>query len=369
MSYKTNHKMKAMLIVALLFGLFIVEAAGAPEIEWSRTFGGKERDGGFYIQQTSDGGYIIRGWTESYGAGGSDIWLIKTDSKGNEQWNKTFGGREDEQAFCIQQTSDGYFIGGSTSSIAEDRWTIWLIKTDSKGNEQWNKTVETKKGTDLFNGKPTKDGGFIFCGTTREPAPDYPEFAPGYPELYERGIVIKVDSQGNKEWEKIVSDIFPEEWYEWSKSRPESLWIWDVTQTSDGGYIITGDSNPLYPAPPIFIVKLDPKGNLEWQKTFGGGEKEGMDRLLHLYFGGGFAIAETDDGGYILTGYTGGELFVIRTDSKGNEIWNMFYEEEKGGCGRAIQQTKDGGYIIAGYTGSPYGWDESDLLLIKLKPE
>lgn len=133
----------------------------SPEEEWNKTFGGISEDWGQSVQQTTDSGYIITGWTGSYGAGSMDVWLIKTDTNGNEQWNKKFGGPKDDWGYSGRQTTDGgYIIIGVLRSWVPGYGAGWLIKTDANGNEQWNKTLDGCG----FSVQQTTDGGYIIAG-------------------------------------------------------------------------------------------------------------------------------------------------------------------------------------------------------------
>ncbi|MEW5761188.1 MAG: hypothetical protein AB1779_10545, partial [Candidatus Thermoplasmatota archaeon] len=158
----------------------------------NKTFGGRNYDGGYSVQQTKDEGYIITGNTESYGAGDYDLWLIKIDCSGNEEWNRTFGGSNDDSGASIQQTEDGgYIVVGSTESYGAGDNDLWLIKTDAYGNEQWDKTFGRSDSDYGESVQQTKDGGYVIVGNTYSN------------DHYTTDTwLIKTDSSGNKQWDK-----------------------------------------------------------------------------------------------------------------------------------------------------------------------
>lgn len=322
-------------LLAALAILFLPSIASAtPSEQWNRTFGGLNNDSGWSAQQTSDGGYILTGWTESFGAGGSDVYLVKTDSVGNFQWSKTFGGAGRDGAYSVQQTSDGgYILAGDTSSYGNGSGDVYLVKTDSSGSQQWYKTFGGIYFDSAHAVQQTVDGGYILTGQT----------GVGYSG---DAWLIKTDANGNEEWNRIFGGANDDATHA-------------VQQTSDGGYILAGRT---YGAnPDTYLIKTDASGYQQWSKTFAG-----------PYFDEGISVRQTLDGGYIIAGETGsitygsgGDAFLIKTDASGNQEWYKTFGGIASDRSLSVQQTSDSGYILAGATGVDSFWTVGDAWLIK----
>ena len=302
--------------------LFLVEISSAvPDEQWNKTFGGSNFDWANSVQQTSDGDYIIAGGTYSFGAGNYDAWLIKTDSSGNEQWNKTFGGEMSDRANSVQQTSDGgYILAGYA-----DSGNAWLIKTDAYGNENWDKKFILNGGADeAYSAMQTSDGGYILAGEVYTSSEGF------------QAWLIKTDSNGNEQWNKT----FGGNNIDWAKS---------VQQTSDGGYILAGMTQSYGSSGGCaWLIKTDLNGNEQWNKTLSGGL---VDKANF--------VKQTLDEGYILAGGVGYDAWLSKTDSNGNEQWNKTFIFELMEEAYSVQQTSDNGYILTGLTSTGtnyYSW-------------
>jgi hypothetical protein len=304
---------------------------------WSTTFGGPYSEGANSVRQTTDGGYILCGNTESYGEGGRDIWLIKTDAIGNELWSRTFGGIYGELTGTVQQTEDGgYIISGTTPANGDNGSDIWLIKTDSVGNELWSSTYGGAESDHGGYVQQTTDGGYIAGGYTTS-------FGEGYRDYY----LLKTDDEGNLQWFQTYGG-------------PYDDFGRMVIQTHDGGYVIGGSTDPIGGNFHMLIIRTDTEGNQIWARTYGEEERS--------VFGG---IQQTADGGFIITGFTDGpdgqDIWLFKTDGSGNLMWEQVFGGESQDSGEAVQQTSDNGYVVTGWTRNE--GMQTDVVLYRFDPE
>ena len=170
--------------------VYLVKTDSQGRETWSTTFGGTQDDSGYSVQETSDGGYIIAGHTMSFGSGSADVYLVKTDSQGRETWNRTFGGSQDDLGYSVQETSDGgYIISGYTMSFNAGGRDGYLVKTDSQGRETWSTTFGGSGHDFGWSVQETSGGGYIIAGHTMS-------FGAGEGDVY----LVKTDSQGRETW-------------------------------------------------------------------------------------------------------------------------------------------------------------------------
>jgi hypothetical protein len=324
--------------------VYVVKLDAHGNLQWTKTIGGPGNEEGFSLIQTSDGGYAIAGFTISFGAGGADVYVVKLDAKGNLQWTRTIGGESDDIGHSLIQTSDGgYAIAGLTSSFGAGGDDVYLVKLDAKGNLQWTRTIGGESDDIGHSLIQTSDGGYAIAGYTYSlNAEDW--------DVY----VVKLDANGNLQWTKTIG----------GENNEGILLIHapaDIIQTSDGGYAIAGSTKSFGAGKDdVYVVKLDANGNLQWTKTIGG---TGYDW--------GESLIQTSDGGYAIAGYTesfgtrSGDVYLVKLDANGNLQWTKTIGGTGWDVGHSLIQTSDGGYAIASFTES-FGARDLDVYVVKL---
>jgi len=312
-------------------------------LTWKRIFGGDFYDSGYSVALTHDGGYVITGcftFQKGY-MEYRDVFLIKTDSHGYMQWSKTYGGKYDDQGVSVQQTSDGgYIIVGEKQKTEFDYfgtdYDVYLIKTNSNGQVLWEKTYGGPNEDFGYSVQETSEGDFIIVGQTYS-------FSEG--NIY----LLKTDSEGNVLWEKVYGGEY------------DDSGGYSVQQSADGGYVITGYvfsySKFDYD---IYLLKTDSNGNFQWAQTYGGDQ----------YWGKGFSVQQTFDGGYIVTGgnedwlnteYFEYDAFLLKADANGNMQWLKTFGGANDDVGYSVKQASDGGFVMTGI--NPEIWWEGVYLV------
>jgi hypothetical protein len=348
------------------------------EIQWQRTLGGTSTESVYSILQTSDGGYIAAGRTHSNDGdvsgnhGDWDCWVVKLTSMGVVEWQKTYGGSNWDEAYFIQQTTEGgYILAGNSVSTDGDvtgnhgYFDIWVVKLNQTGTIEWQKSLGGGNGAEYAQCvRQTIDGGYIVAGSTNSTDGDV-SGNNGTDDYW----VVKLSPAGTIEWQNALGGLGIDVAH-------------SICQASDDGYVVVGhsgsDSNGdvtgHHGGFDAWVVKLSNAGDLQWQKALGG---SGPDW--------GFSIQPTNDGGYVISGETqstdgdvldndgGADAWVIKLGQLGEIQWQKTFGGAEAEGANVILQTNDGGYITAGYTYSNNG-DVSgnhggrDIWVVKLSP-
>ncbi|MGB2989941.1 MAG: dockerin type I repeat-containing protein [Candidatus Zixiibacteriota bacterium] len=317
--------------------VYLIKTDSKGDTLWARTYGGAGWDQGNSVRQTSDGGYIVAGWTDSFGLA-IQVYLIKTDAYGDTIWTRTYGDTAWEYSIDVRQTADGGYAVVGSRRIRPGIWDVYLIKTDSTGGLQWSKTYGGNRDDRGSSVQQTPDGGYIIAGYC-----GYAGFS-GYIVC-----LIKTDPEGDTLWTRTY---YPE--------GSLSSQVWDCVLTRDGGYILAGRSFNQAINSDVYLIKTDAEGDTIWTRIYGGAPWEI-----------GVAVRPTYDGGYIVAGISPdsasgrNDVWLIKTDSKGDTLWTRIYGGSGGDSPGDVLQASDGGYLVVGATSS-YGAGSGDMYLLKI---
>jgi hypothetical protein len=307
--------------------LLIMRLAADGTVSWQKTYGGIQYDSAYEIMETSDGGYIVAGKTTSFGSGDHDFWLMKLSSSGTVTWQKTFGNSLGENDPSVVINSDGTFtIAGATASTGAGLQDIWVAKISASGSIVWQKTYGGAQAERNAHISLTSDGGYII-------AADSTSFGGGSRDMW----LLKLDSSGTITWQNSYGNGLDHI-------------MSDVQQLSDGGYIVS--SYDLGPGSVITrILKVNSAGTLVWAKAFGG---SGYETRI-------YSIQETNDQGIIIGGSNfdgvNYSMWAAKLTSSGSVTWQKDYQGDTNQSKviKAIRQVRDSGYIMAGYQGAGIG--------------
>jgi len=373
-------------LVAISLFNFHTVFSQAPIKQWDLRYGGTSEDVFYDLKQTTDGGYILGGASESgisgdktqESQGEDDYWVIKTDANGVKQWDYRYGGTDEEYFITLEQTTDGGYIlggktfsdiGGDVSMPARGMKDIWIVKIDANGLKQWDATFGGSDNDALFGLHQTTDGGYIFGGPSSSGiSGDKTQESWGDHDYW----VVKTDANGVKQWDARFGgtgdDIMK-----------------GLIQTNDGGYMLCGSSTseisgdktqPTWGEGDFWIVKIDANGVKQWDARYGGDKDED-----------GKTVVQTSDGGYLIGGSSksgiggdktidsqgGDDFWIVKIDANGVKQWDARYGGSEEELLKSIRPTFDGGYILGGYSASGASGDktqacqgENDYWIVKI---
>lgn len=360
-------KYRNLLIYTLIILSYPIMSA--QDIMWEKSFGGRHADYLADVQPTMDYGFILAGSSLSKktgtksqeGTGDLDYLIWKMDESGSTDWQKSYGGSGSDLLKVVLNTPDGGFILGGISNSAmgfdkkeEGRGgsDFWIIRTDAKGNELWQKVFGGKGEDDLTALIRTKDGGFLIGGSSSSTA-EANEKLLGRKKESSRGSldywIIKIDAEGNEQWQRTYGGKYADV-------------LQSMTATADGGYIVGGYSNSpaskdkatanLGSGNDFWILKLDEQGAMEWQQSLGGA---GEDQLK--------VVLQTKDGNYIAAGHSnsttrtsknGADLWMVKLDTAGLPLWEKAFDIAKNDILTSLIEEQDGTFLLGAYSPSGY---------------
>lgn len=359
--------MKKKIVVCLLAtgGVLLSYAQLQAGVQWEKTFGGTSTDAATVAKPTSDGGYILGGYSYSDISGSKstpcqgvgDYWVVKLDASGNKQWDQTFGGAQFDGLTALHQTSDGgYILGGISFSDPSGTKTsanygagdFWIVRLNGSGARLWDKSFGGTNLDTLTTLQQTSDGGYMLGGTSFS-APSGNKTSASFGSDSGDYWIVKLDPSGNKQWDKSFGGNDLDD-------------LRSLQQTSDGGYVIGGFStsaangnktstNLGSGTSDYWVLKLDASGNKQWERAYGGSDADEL-----------YALQQTRDGGYILGGhsYSGVsgnkssanfgsyDYWIVKLNSSGAKEWDKSFGGDNEEKLRSVQQRSDGSYILGG---------------------
>jgi hypothetical protein len=383
-------RIRTTLLAVLSLCLAAFAQPQAPNIEWSRTYGGSGDDECSSIQPTADGGYVLAGSTNSFGAGDYDAWLVRTDSNGDSLWSRTYGGSGNDYCAAAYQTADGgYVFCGGTDSYGAGSHDFWLVRMTANGDSLWSRTFGGAGWDICYGMQQTSDGGFVLAGWTNSIG--------GQRDFW----LVKADEDGDSLWSRVFGGAQSDEchaivrsldggyllvgetisfgaedqdfWAIKTGANGDSVWswvyggtatdvCWSADQAADGGYVLGGWTWSATSNMDFWLVRVDGGGSQLWARQLGGSDWD----VCH-------SVVQTTDG-YVLGGETLSfgagdcDAWLVKTDLNGDSVWSLTVGGDSTDDCRAVVRSSDGGYIVAGNSNSS-GAGDYDFWLVKFAPE
>ncbi|HRG29672.1 MAG TPA: MopE-related protein, partial [Chitinophagales bacterium] len=346
-----------LIVTSLFIILSFTARAQVPEIIWQHSYGGSGWDQANAVKQTPDGGYIVAGYTYSLDGdvtlnqGLSDYWVLKLNSLGVIEWEKTYGGSATDDCSDITLWLDGgYILAGQTFSVDGDvsgnngSYDYWIVKIDESGDVEWQKCFGGSAFDAAHAISNTIDGGYIIIGESQSSDGDVTGHHGGLTGDY---WVVKIDTNGEIEWENSYGTDNIDD----GKT---------VIQTSDEGYLLAGYGDGL--SAYYQVIKIDNEGELQWVKTFGGSSTDIAYDILETSTGEIMVVGTTNSDDFDVSESHGAyDTWVLKLNSLGNIIWENTYGGSQFEEGFAITEVDNLHFIVVGASDS----EDGDLMAHK----
>ncbi|MEL6820129.1 MAG: T9SS type A sorting domain-containing protein [Calditrichota bacterium] len=307
--------------------VWLLKVSPSGNEQWSKSYGGNKLDRGYALVQLPDDGFLVAGETSSRGNGLNDLWVLRTNSSGDTLWTRTYGGAGTEFAEDLKLTSDGGFtLLSATRSFGAGGLDCWLLRCDANGDTLWTKSYGGTANDFITSVEVTSDGGYAIIGST------FSFGEPGQPDMW----LVRTDANGDTLWTTIYNGPH----YPWSTDAGNF-----VKETSDGGFLLLGNTNglPNTTNRDIWLIRTDANGDTLWTQSYGGTMTEDAVGLVEL-----------QDGGYMIAGSSldnnGDQALVICTNATGDSLWDWRMGDTNSEQIWAIAPTTDNSAILAGYT-------------------
>ena len=267
--------------------VYLVKLSAGGQILWEKVYGGESYDEARCIKAVPDGGYIVAGRTKSFGAGYYDVYLLRLNENGDTLWTKTFGGDNNDEAYCVEVTDDGGFVvAGKTASVGSPGSNVLLLKVSSSGVGEWMEAYGDINWDEGYSVVQTEDGGFLVAGKTLSSET-------GSFDMY----LVRTNSEGDSLWARTIGGSGDDE-------------AWCLRKIGDENYILTGGSRGGEDFQAVLYM-LDSAGNTVWSRDYGGPLDDE-----------GFSVLSTADGGFMIAGKSarnggGDDAFLVKTDPDG----------------------------------------------------
>lgn len=325
------------------YDIYLVKTDRVGNVIWNHQFGGQGMDKGAKMVKTSDGGFAIVGMTTSFGETDSDVFLLRTDSEGNELWSMTYRKSDtNEEGFGLAATADdGFIITGYAETETGDE-ELYLMKTRADGSIQWSNMyggLQDERGHAVVT---TADGGYAVAGFTQS-------IGNGKKD----GFLLKTDFVGNEMWARPYGNS-------------QNNIFYDLVAKEDGGFVMTGANEfAAFVPEDMYIVGTDALGEQIWTRSFGGSFKVTGFSITAIA-GGGFLVAGER---HFMTSNNSKDIFLIRIDNGGIPIWERIHGGSLDEVALAVASTADGGFIVAGWQANEESIIDKDAFLLKTNLE